>query len=221
MPNHTPISRSFFALGIFAILVGCSTIKENNGNGFSYSHIPISQETAQSGEGNHIQFRGTDLPLSGKTLRVGDSLRSVQVTKNDLSLINLADTQDTVRVINVVPSLDTKVCEQQTHYLSERNQGLDQHVSLVTISVDTPFAQARFAKEAHINNVLFLSDYRGGEFGKAHGLLLEGPHLLARAVMVVDQQNIVRYLQVTPDLGQLPDMEAAFQEARRLLKAPS
>jgi thiol peroxidase len=83
--------------------------------------------------------------------------------------------------------------------------------------VDTPFAQDRFAKGAGINNVKFLSDFRGGAFGKTHGLLLEGPHLLARAVLVVDSHNVIRYFQVTPDLGHMPDMEKAFQVARSLV----
>lgn len=86
-----------------------------------------------------------------------------------------------------------------------------------TISVDTPFAQDRFAKEAKIHNVTFFSDYRGGAFGRAHGLLLDGPRLLARAVMVVDTNNIIRYLQITPNLANMPDMEAAFAAARALL----
>ena len=105
----------------------------------------------------------------------------------------------------------------KNNYLSEKNHGLDQQVQLITISVDTPFAQDRFAKEAGINNVKFLSDFRGGAFGKTHGLLLEGPHVLARAVLVVDQQNVIRHLQVTPDLGHMPDMEKAFQVARALV----
>ena len=116
-----------------------------------------------------------------------------------------------------MPSLDTPVCEQQTHILSERNKGLDKMVELITVSVDTPFAQKRFAGEAKIANVTFLSDYRGGEFGKTHGLFLEGPHILTRAVMVVDKTNTIRYLQITPEIAQLPDMEEAFQFARRLV----
>jgi thiol peroxidase len=119
----------------------------------------------------------------------------------------------------VVPSLDTPVCEQQTHYLSERNKGLDKMVELITVSVDTPFAQKRFAGEAKIDNVTFLSDYRGGEFGKAYGLFLSGPHILARAIIVVDKTNTVRYLQITPELTQLPDMEEAFRFARSLITA--
>ena len=220
MPVNFQNLSYFLIISFLTLLVGCATSGVSDDKGFSYSHIPISQETAHSGEGNHIQFRGTALPLSGSAIREGDTLQSVHVTKSDLSLVDISDTHDKVRIISVVPSLDTKVCEQQTHYLSEKNEGLDQHISLLTISIDTPFAQSRFAQEAHIDNVVFLSDYRGGEFGRSHGLLLEGPHVLARAVMVVDQQNVIRYLQVTPDLGQLPDMEAAFHEARRLVKTP-
>ena len=208
-------------IGLVGLLLafGCTTTAGEHQKRFTYSQLPVAYDSALAGEGNHIQFRGTDLLLSGKTMRVGDTLQSVQVTKKDLSLVNVTKTNEKIRIINVVPSLDTRVCEQQTHYLSEKNQGLDKQISLITISIDTPFAQDRFAKEAQIDNILFLSDYRGGEFGKAHGLLLQGPHVLARAVMVVDQQNVIRYLQVTPDLGQLPDMEAAFEEARRLTQS--
>lgn len=196
---------------------GCSKPSLEGENGFSYKELPVANGSAKAGEGEKIKFRGNDLLLSGNAIQVGQPLRSVKLTKTDLSRIDLADTKGKVRIISIVPSLDTKVCEQQTHYLSEKNQGLDQKVNLVTISVDTPFAQDRFAKEADISNILFLSDYRGGAFGKSYGLLLEGPHLLARALIVVDQNNVIQYLQITPDLGHLPDMESAFQKARALV----
>ncbi|MDT7041080.1 thiol peroxidase [Candidatus Nitronereus thalassa] len=198
-------------------LSGCATLDPSSDKGFSYTSIPVATGTVSSGEGSSIQFRGAPLDLSGQSIAQGDSLRSVKVAKDDLSLLDIASTKGKVRIISVVPSLDTKVCEQQTHYLSEKNQGLDAQVDLYTISVDTPFAQGRFAKEAKINNVTFLSDYRGGDFGRTFGLLLEGPHVLARTVMVVDQHNVIKYLQVTPDLANMPDMEAAFEAARKLL----
>ena len=198
-------------------LNGCASLSQETDSVFSYSSIPIAQGSATTGEGSSIQFQGSALALSGQEIATGDSLRSVNVAKGDLSLLDIASTKGTVRIISVVPSLDTKVCEQQTHYLSEKNRGLDAQVHLYTISVDTPFAQDRFAKEAKINNVTFLSDYRGGDFGRTFGLLLEGPHLLARAVLVVDQDNVIQYLQVTPDLATMPDMEAAFAAARKLL----
>ena len=198
-------------------MVSCTGLGRHSEQEFIYKDIQIDTTSARTGQGATIQFKGNPLPLSGKSIQVGDKLRSVNLAKSDLSLIDVTDTGGSVRLINVVPSLDTIVCEQQTHYLSEKNQGLDQQVKLITISVDTPFAQDRFAKGAEINNVKFLSDFRGGEFGKAHGLLLEGPHLLARAVLVVDGHNVVRHLQVTPDLGHVPDMEKAFQVARSLV----
>ena len=216
------MNNSSTLLGVGGILLllmgisGCSKPYLKDETGFSYKDLPVATESAKAGEGEKIQFRGNNLLLSGNAVQVGQPLRSVKLTKADLSQIDLADTKGKVRIISIVPSLDTNVCEQQTHYLSEKNQGLDQKVTLITISVDTPFAQDRFAKEADIKNILFLSDYRGGDFGKVNGLLLEGPHLLTRAIMVVDQNNVIQYLQISPDLGHLPDMESAFQKARTL-----
>ena len=187
-------------------------------SGFAYQNFPVAKTTASAGDGHTVTFKGTPLELEGRGVKVGDTLPDVQVAKGDLSRVNIADTKGTVRIISIVPSLDTKVCEQQTHYLSEKNNGLDKNVQMITISVDTPFAQGRFAREAKINNVTFLSDYRGGDFGKTNGLLVKDPHILARSVMVVDKDNVIRYLQVTPELAQLPDMEAAFQAANALVR---
>lgn len=200
------------------LLTGCGSLGPSNPEGFTYQQIPVTAESVKSGNESTILFRGTPLPLSGPSISVGETLRSAPLAAQDLSVINLADRTGTVKVISIVPSLDTKVCEQQTHFLSEKNEGLDQRVTLITVSVDTPFAQKRFAEEAKISNVEFLSDYRGADFGKAHGLLLPGPHVLSRSVMVLDGQNTIRHLQITPDLGQLPDMKEAFRVAQALVK---
>ena len=100
--------------------------------------------------------------------------------------------------------------------LSEENKGLDQTVNLVTISRDLPFAQKRFAKEANIHNIQFLSDYRDAEFGKSTGLLIEENRLLARAIIVLDPEGVIRYLEVVPELAQLPKMEKALEFAQSL-----
>lgn len=189
--------------------------------GFLYKNLPVADGSAIAGEGHSILYKGSPLMLSGNGIKVGDHLRDVKVAQTDLSLVNIAHTkgEGKVRIISVVPSLDTKVCEQQTHHLSEKNKGLDKMLELITVSIDTPFAQKRFAEEAKISNVTFLSDYRGADFGKTHGLFLKDLHILARAVIIVDKQNTVRYLQITPELAQLPDMEEAFQFARSLITA--
>jgi len=198
-------------------LAGCMGSAQNGS--FAYKSLPVAEGSTTAGEGHTVLFKGSPLMLAGMGIRAGDQLRDVKLAQADLSLVNLVDTKGKgkVRIISVVPSLDTKVCEQQTHYLSEKNKGLDRMVELITVSIDTPFAQKRFAEEAKINNVTFLSDYRGADFGKTYGLLLKDPHLLARAVMVVDAQNKVRHLQITPELAQLPDMDEAFSVAKSLI----
>jgi thiol peroxidase len=202
-----------------AAFVFSACMGAGSGSGFMYKNLPIADGTAAAGEGHAVLYKGSPLVLSGTGIKAGDQLRDVKLTDRDLSLVNIVDTKGKgkVRIISVVPSLDTKVCEQQTHILSEKNKGLDKMVELITVSIDTPFAQKRFAEEAKIANVTFLSDYRGADFGKTYGLFLKDLHILARAVMVVDPQNKVRYLQVTPELAQLPDMEEAFSVARSLI----
>lgn len=197
------------------VAAGCSGGREP----FLYKNYTVAGGSATAGDGHNVLFKGSPLSLSGNGIKVGDPLRSVKLAQTDNTLQNLTDTagKGKVRIISVVPSLDTKVCEQQTHYLSEKNKGLDKMVELITVSIDTPFAQKRFAEEAKISNVTFLSDFRNADFGKTYGLFLKDPHILARAVMVVDAQNIVRHLQITPELAQLPDMDEAFQTARKLV----
>jgi thiol peroxidase len=200
---------------------GCASTGSSSGAGFLYKNMTVADGSVIAGEGQKVLYKGSPLVLSGTGIKVGDTLREVQLTQTDLSPMGITDTKGKgkVRIISVVPSLDTPVCEQQTHYLSEKNKGLDKMVELVTVSIDTPFAQKRFAQEAHIANVTFLSDYREAEFGKTYGLLLNGPHILARTVMVVDAHNTVRYLQITPELTQLPDLDEAFAVAKSLIAA--
>jgi thiol peroxidase len=201
---------------IFITVVSLSACATESKNQFSYKELPVSKANA---EGSTVAFRGTPQKLEGNTVRVGESLRDAKLTTTDMRPTSLADTQGKVRIVSIVPSVDTKVCEQQTHYLSEKIGPLDQSVQLITVSIDTPFALKRFAEEAKISNITFLSDYRGGEFGRAYGLLVPSMHVLARSVMVVDKNNVIRYLQVVPELGNLPDMEAAFAAARLLSNA--
>ncbi|MCX5724971.1 MAG: thiol peroxidase [Nitrospirae bacterium] len=202
-------------------LTGCGSTGSFGEASFLYKNYTIAEGSTMAGEGHTVLFKGTPLSLSGTGIKVGDPIREVKLTQADLSLINITDTKGKgkVRIISVVPSLDTKVCEQQTHYLSERNKGLDKMIELITISIDTPFAQKRFAEEAHIANVTFLSDYRGADFGKTYGLFLKDPHILARTVMVIDAHNHVRHLQITPELAQLPDLDEAFAVAKSLITA--
>jgi thiol peroxidase len=115
-----------------------------------------------------------------------------------------------------VPSLDTPVCEAQTHYLGEAGIRVPKSIKRVVISRDTPFAQKRFAQEAKLTDLQYLSDYKQGDFARSTGLLTEGLMLFARSVIVVDRQGIVQYIQVVPEMSHLPDLDRAFSKAKEL-----
>jgi thioredoxin-dependent peroxiredoxin len=102
--------------------------------------------------------------------------------------------------------------------LGEEGDRLPGSVRRIVISRDTPFAQKRFAKEAKLTNLQYLSDYKQGDFGRSTGLLAEGLMLLARSVIIVDKEGTVRYIQVVPEMSHLPDMEKAFEKAMELAK---
>ena len=172
--------------------------------------------SVQAGGRAQVSLHGKPLTLTGTPLREGHSLPSVAIPNSGLQMIDLQSFKGKVTIISIVPSIDTKVCEKQTHILSEENGGLDKTVRLVTVSRDLPFAQKRFAEEAKIHNVEFLSDYRDGGFGASTGLMIQENRLLARALMVVDKEGLIRYLEIVPDLGQLPNMKKAFQVAGSL-----
>ncbi len=179
--------------------------------------IKVNKGSASSGDGNTVKLKGNDMPLSGQALKVGDPLPATMVTAGNLAPVNIAEAKGKVRIISVVPSVDTPTCEAQTHQLSEKDRKLADKVEMITISMDLPFAQQRFAKEAKIKNVTFYSDYKAGEFGKNNGLMMDPLRLLARAVIVTDKDNIVRYIQVVPEVTELPDMAAAMDFAKTLL----
>jgi len=175
--------------------------------------IPIN---AISGNSVKITLSGNPLTLMGEPLQVGQTLPEISLPDRSLKMVDLKSLKGKITILSVVPSLDTPTCEEQTHILSEKNGGLDKTVRLVTLSRDLPFAQKRFAKEAKINNILFLSDYRDAGFGNASGLLIEENRLLARAVMVLDREGIIRYLEIVPELSKLPDMRKVFDFAKSL-----
>ncbi len=171
---------------------------------------------SHAGERAQVTLHGKPLTLTGTPLQEGKPFPEIAIPDSGLNMTRLQSFKGQVTIISIVPSIDTKVCEKQTHILSEENEGLDKTVRLVTVSRDLPFAQKRFAKEAKIHNVLFLSDYRDGGFGAATGLMIRENRLLTRALVVVDKEGVIRYLEIVPDLGQLPDMKKAFRMAGSL-----
>jgi thiol peroxidase len=182
--------------------------------------VSIPVDTASSLPGTTVTARGAAQRLVGTPLHVGSPLPSTLLTDAfTMKRTDLSQMKGRILFLSIVPSIDTKVCEAQTHYLGEEGSRLPPGIIRVVISRDTPFAQKRFAEEAKLTGLTFFSDYRDGAFGRATGLLVEESMLLARSVILVDRDGIVRYIQVVPELSHLPDMETAFSMAESLLPA--
>ena len=174
-------------------------------------------DTGSEKAGGSVTFKGKSMNLLGNPISIGQPLPSVLLTEaGSMKLVDLSQEKGKVLFLSIVPSLDTKVCEAQTHYLGEKGKKMPADVLRITISRDTPFAQMRFAKEAKLQNIEYLSDYREGEFGLATGLLIDDLRLLSRTVVLVDKTGIIRYIQVVPEITHIPDMERAFAEAAAL-----
>lgn len=171
--------------------------------------------------GSAVTKNGEKLSLTGSSIEIGSRLPTTNlVDAKTMTSVNFDDYKGKVLFLSIVPSIDTKVCEAQTHYLGEEGDKLSSDIVRFTISRDTPFAQKRFAKEAKLTDIIYLSDYKEGAFGRATGLLVDGPMLLARSIILVDKNGTVQYIQVVPEITNLPDMEKAFAKAVELVNIP-
>ena len=161
-----------------------------------------------------ITFGGNAVTLLGNEVKVGDKAPSFTVLANDLSPVTLEDSKGSVRLISVVPSLDTGVCDAQTRRFNEEAAKFD-NVQILTISVDLPFAQGRWCGAAGVDKVQTLSDHRDLSFGEAYGIAIQEHRLLARAVFVVDSNDTVTYAEYVSEATDHPNYEAAIEAAKQ------
>ncbi|MEC1720487.1 thiol peroxidase [Schinkia azotoformans] len=161
----------------------------------------------------NVTFKGNQITLLGNEVKVGEKAPNFTVLANDLSEVTLDNTKGNVRLISVVPSLDTGVCDAQTRRFNEEAASLP-NVKILTVSVDLPFAQKRWCGAAGIENVQTLSDHRDLSFGEAYGVAIQELRLLTRAVFVVDSSDTVTYIEYVPEATDHPNYEAAIAAAK-------
>ncbi|MED0656114.1 thiol peroxidase [Anoxybacillus ayderensis] len=161
-----------------------------------------------------VTFKGNPVTLVGNEVKVGDAAPNFTVLANDLSPVTLDDTKGFVRLISVVPSIDTGVCDAQTRRFNEEAGNIE-GVKVLTISVDLPFAQKRWCAAHGLENVVTLSDHRDVSFGQAYGVLIQELRLLARAVFVVDRNDRVTYVEYVSEATNHPNYEAAIEAAKQ------
>lgn len=154
-------------------------------------------------------FLEKEVTLVGPRLQVGDKAPSFVLMDNDLNLKSLSDYGKKTKIISVVPSVDTGICDAQTRRFNEALSGREDIV-VITVSVDLPFAQKRWCGASGLDNVVTLSDYYDHAFGQSYGVLMREWNLLARAVFVVDGDNRIAYVEYVDNVNSHPDYDKAL-----------
>ena len=167
-----------------------------------------------------ITFRGNPLTLAGRNIKEGAPAPNFWVVFGVFKDKCLSDYQGKIKIITSFPSIDTPVCDMQVKEFNKRASGLSDEIVVIGISKDLPFAQKRFCQDNDIKNVITLSDYKFSSFGINYGLLIKELNLLGRSVIIVDKNNILRYIQRVKELTSAPDYDETLKKVQEVLKNP-
>lgn len=163
-------------------------------------------------------LKGNPFTLIGPELKPGDDAPDFDAIDSSLKAVTLADTGKNVRIVSVIPSLDTPVCDAQTKRFNEEAAKLPD-VDILTVSMDLPFAQSRWCNTFAVDRVKMLSDHKEGSFGEHYGTLIKELRIESRAIFVIDQNNKVRYAEYVKEVADHPNYEAALAAARSAASA--
>lgn len=165
----------------------------------------------------NITLHGNPLKVQGDSLKVGQKAPSFTLTGNDLKDVKSDAFSGQVLVLSVVPSLDTPTCSIQTKRFNKEAEEFQGKATILTVSVDLPFAQSRWCGAEGAANIKTASDYKYRTFGPAYGAYLSDTGLLARAVFVIDSTGTVQYVEYVDVLSDEPNYDAALKKVRELL----
>jgi thioredoxin-dependent peroxiredoxin len=162
-------------------------------------------------------LKGNPITLVGPELKAGDAAPAFTLNKNLIDTSSLKDFAGKVKLISVVPSIDTGVCDAQTRRFNEEASKLGDNVVIITVSADLPMAQARWCAAAGVERVVLLSDYKENSFGKSYGVFIKELHLDMRSIFVVDTNDKITYVEVLKEMTEHPDYEAAISATKQLI----
>ena len=163
-------------------------------------------------------MRGNPMTLVGPELKAGDAAPDFNVVDSGLKPVTLADTAGHVRLVSVVPSLDTPVCDAQTKRFNESASTLP-GIDILTVSMDLPFAQKRWCGAFAVDKVKMLSDHKDASFGSNYGTLIKELRIESRAIFVIDRNNRVCHAEYVKEVADHPDYESALRAARNAFEA--
>jgi thioredoxin-dependent peroxiredoxin len=157
-----------------------------------------------------VTFKRKPVTLAGPEITVGQRAPDFKLLDSDMKEVTLSQTRGKVRLLSVAYSLETPVCDFQTQTFEDEARK-NPNVIVYSISMDLPFTQARYRKERKIQKLKILSDHRDASFGIAYGVLIKESRLLARAIFIIDTENIVRYVEYVKEVTEAPDYDKAIK----------
>ncbi len=170
-----------------------------------------------SDRNNVIKMKGNPLTLTGNEVKVGDTAPDFGVLDGSLTSVKLSDFKGKTVIIVSVPSVDTPTCDLEAKRFNKEAGKFGDDVVILTISMDLPFAQARWCAASGVENIKLLSDYRDRAFGNNFGVLIKELGLLARTIFVVDKDGKVRYIQYVEETTVEPNYDEVLDATKKLL----
>jgi thiol peroxidase len=156
-------------------------------------------------------------PVEGAMLKIGDAAPDFKLTANDWTIKSLGDYDGKVKILSIVPSLDTSVCSAQTRRFNQEASAFGDDVVVLTVSADLPYAQKRWCGAEGIDRVITLSDHQDMNFSNAYGVHVIDRRICQRAVFVVDSHNVVQLAEYVPVIGNEINFIAALSKVQNLI----
>ncbi len=164
------------------------------------------------------QLKGNDVALAGRNVKVGDIAPVVRVVNSEgLGDVTIGGVKGKKQLIVAVPSLDTPVCATETRKFNEKASSLS-NVETIIVSMDLPFASKRFCSVEGISNIIVASDFRNKDFSYNYGTLIADGVLAgisARVIFVIDENGVVSYKQIVPEITAEPNYDEALEAASK------
>lgn len=160
-----------------------------------------------------ITLGGTPVETTGNLPKIGEKAPDFTLTESDLSIKKLSDFEGHKIVLNIFPSVDTGTCAASVRAYNKEAAEME-NTKVLCVSRDLPFAQARFCGAEGIENVVMLSDFKTGAFGKDYGLefatgAFEGLH--SRCIVVIDEKGIIKHTEQVQEVADEPNYKASLQ----------
>lgn len=165
---------------------------------------------------NVIKFGGNPMTLLGNEIKIGDKAPNFTVLSPELLPLSLSDFEGQIRVISVIPSIDTSVCDIQTRWFNEEAAKIN-GLTILSVSVDLPFALKKYCATKDIANIKTVSDHKELDFGLKYGFVIEELRLLARGTIVIDKDDIIRHVEYVANVGDQPDYDKVMAVVKQYL----